>query len=112
MKKYLHENPNPVDLDFYISQMEKLTAQGVQAWTQLSIYKKLFTVKSYRNNPEVRPITSDKLIESRASLAIDRITWQYFKESDVLQNVLRVFNAPEYSNARAAFQARVLYDNA
>ena len=112
IKKYLRENPNPVNLDTYIESLINLTGTGLPAWTQLSIYKDLFTVKSYRNNPEVHPITSDELTASRGSLAITGITWQYFRENDVLDNIVAILNAPEYRNVFAATRAREIFHSA
>lgn len=109
IQKYLRENPNPVDLDDYIGKLITLTSSGIPSWTQLSIYKKLFTVKSYRNNPNVRRITSDELIAERSNLTIKSITWQFFNESDVLQNICKIFNAKEIENTVAAHEAKRLY---
>jgi hypothetical protein len=109
IEKYLRENPNPVDLDAYLGDLADLTSGGKPVWTRLSLYKKLFTTKSYRNNPEVRRITSEEFEASADGLNIQSITWQFFNESDVLQNVLKILNAPEYHNTVAAFRAKRLF---
>ena len=112
IQKYMKENPNPVDLNGYIGKLGGLTSATLPSWTQLSIYKDLFTVKSYRNNPNVHRITSDELMSERAGLSITRITWQYFNEYDVLNNLLKIFQAPQYNNVMAATKARLLFASA
>jgi hypothetical protein len=107
LKKYLDENPNPVDLHSYFDQLATVTSDDAPASTRLDVYKKLYTAPSYLSNPEVKSITEQDLTEASASLEVTRLSYQDFEERNVLRGVSEILSA--YRNILGANQARDIY---
>lgn len=109
LKKYLDENPNPVDLHSYLDQLAVVTSKESPAPIRLEVYKKLYTAPSYLRNPEVKPITEKDFAEASASLDVKRLSYQDFEERSVLRGVNAILSA--YRNIRGADEARDIYFN-
>jgi len=107
LKKYLDENPNPVDLAAYLAQLERLTSALTPGAERVDLYKQLYTAPSYLANPQVKPITPQTLAAANSSLEIKGISHQSFEERDVLRGVNKILAG--YRNLNGSNQARDIY---
>jgi len=107
LKKYLDENPNPVDLADYLAKLGRLASAHTPAEERLDLYKKMYTAPSYLANPQVTPITSETLAEASATLAIKRISYQSFEDRGVLRGVNKILAG--YRNLNGSNLARDIY---
>jgi hypothetical protein len=107
LKKYLDENPNPVDLEGYLGQLAVVSSATAPAQDRLDLYKKMYTAPSYLKNPQVKPITEQAIAEASASLEVKTLSYQDFEERDVLRGVNAILSA--YRNIRGTSEARDIY---
>ena len=96
LHKYLHEQVNPVALDGYLDELSVVTSSATDAPTRAKLYTKLYTTRTYRANPDVKPINTYKVHAARHSLEVRQVSYQSFQEKDVLNGVYTVFMAYAY----------------
>lgn len=107
LQEYLDGQTNPVKLNAYFDEMERLTSGDAPVDERVDLYKKLYTTPGYRSNPLADEITQGSFQAKAASVAIRRLSYDSINERHVLKAVNAILVA--YGNLSGANQARDIY---
>jgi hypothetical protein len=101
LEEYLEQHSNPVKLLPYLDQVNAVSSSSTPMARRATAYNQLYTT------PKVTAPTSSVFQSSAAKCEVNKITWQYFKEEDVLSGIEEIFSA--YGNVLGKFRAKKLY---
>src|ERR1043165_4594865 len=74
LQEYLDAHSNPVKLNDYFDELERLATGATPVDDRIELYKKLYTTPGYQQNPQAKPITPERFTEKAGSVGIRRLT--------------------------------------